>query len=202
VGGFARPVNAWPLPNGAVLIPDENDAMLVRINPDGTKTTLLRGLGLPDDVVTDSTGAGPRTRLHRRGHHRPKKRLHSDRTAGHRIGRHRPVHRLHRTVPGAGNRPQWSAHGRLRREIEGVTQKMLTTTLRDLQRSGLVHRKDYDEVPPRVEYTFGGPGAQPARRCPARVRLGRGQYAAGRSGPRRVRRVAGGCPRGLGPVIG
>ncbi|OLB66078.1 MAG: hypothetical protein AUI10_03935 [Actinobacteria bacterium 13_2_20CM_2_72_6] len=57
VGGFARPVNAWPLPNGAVLIPDENAAMLVRINPDGTKTTLLRGLGLPDDVVTDSTGA-------------------------------------------------------------------------------------------------------------------------------------------------
>ena len=57
VTGFARPVNAWPLPNGAVLIPDEHAAMLVRINPDGTKTTLLTGLGFPDDVVTDSTGA-------------------------------------------------------------------------------------------------------------------------------------------------
>jgi hypothetical protein len=57
VGGFARPVNAWPLQGGAVLIPDEHAASLIRINPDGTKTTLLRGLGFPDDVVTDSTGA-------------------------------------------------------------------------------------------------------------------------------------------------
>jgi DNA-binding HxlR family transcriptional regulator len=47
-----------------------------------------------------------------------------------------------------------SRHGQLRREIEGVTQKMLTTTLRDLERCGLVHRKDFDEAPPRVEYTL------------------------------------------------
>jgi DNA-binding HxlR family transcriptional regulator len=51
-----------------------------------------------------------------------------------------------------------SRHGHLRREIEGVTQKMLTTTLRDLERSGLVHRKDFDEAPPRVEYTLTGLG--------------------------------------------
>jgi DNA-binding HxlR family transcriptional regulator len=51
-----------------------------------------------------------------------------------------------------------SRHGQMRREIEGVTQKMLTTTLRDLERSGLVHRKDYDEVPPHVEYTLTGLG--------------------------------------------
>jgi len=56
VRGFARPVNAWPLPNGAVLIPDENAARLVRINPDFTRTTVLRGLSLPDDVVADAAG--------------------------------------------------------------------------------------------------------------------------------------------------
>jgi DNA-binding HxlR family transcriptional regulator len=51
---------------------------------------------------------------------------------------------------GAGvNRP-----GEMLRRIEGVTQKMLTQTLRDLERSGLVHREVFDEVPPRVEYTL------------------------------------------------
>src|SRR5262249_14739906 len=51
-----------------------------------------------------------------------------------------------------------SRHGQMRREVACVTQKMLTATLRDLERSGLVHRKDFDEVPPRVEYTLTGLG--------------------------------------------
>jgi len=40
----------------------------------------------------------------------------------------------------------------LKRRLTGVSSKMLTQTLRELERHGIVHREDFAEVPPRVEY--------------------------------------------------
>jgi len=43
-------------------------------------------------------------------------------------------------------------HAELSRRMKGITQRMLTRTLRQLERDGLVARHDMREVPPRVEY--------------------------------------------------
>jgi DNA-binding HxlR family transcriptional regulator len=45
-------------------------------------------------------------------------------------------------------------YGELQREIGDISQRMLTRTLRDLERNGLVNRKVYLVVPPMVEYSL------------------------------------------------
>jgi DNA-binding HxlR family transcriptional regulator len=45
-------------------------------------------------------------------------------------------------------------HSQLKRDIGNISQKMLTQTLRELERSGLIERKVYPVIPPKVEYSL------------------------------------------------
>jgi DNA-binding HxlR family transcriptional regulator len=45
-------------------------------------------------------------------------------------------------------------HGELRRTVDGISQKMLTQTLRRMEAEGLVEREVLDRVPPHVEYSL------------------------------------------------
>ena len=44
--------------------------------------------------------------------------------------------------------------GQLKKSLTGISQKVLTANLRDMEANGLLTRKAYAEVPPRVEYTL------------------------------------------------
>ena len=48
--------------------------------------------------------------------------------------------------------------GELKKSLYGITQKVLTNNLRQMESSGLVLRKVYAEVPPRVEYSLSDTG--------------------------------------------
>ncbi len=44
--------------------------------------------------------------------------------------------------------------GELHRALAGITQKMLTQQLRELERDGIINRMVYAQVPPKVEYSL------------------------------------------------
>lgn len=44
--------------------------------------------------------------------------------------------------------------GQLCRRLDGITESSLTKQLRELEADGFLHRQDFGEVPPRVEYTL------------------------------------------------
>ena len=50
----------------------------------------------------------------------------------------------------------------LRKEIEGISERMLAQTLQQLEQDGMVHRQDFQTVPPHVEYSLTTHGRQAA----------------------------------------
>ncbi len=44
--------------------------------------------------------------------------------------------------------------GELQRALNGITQKMLTQQLREMEEDGIIHREVYPQIPPKVEYSL------------------------------------------------
>lgn len=49
-------------------------------------------------------------------------------------------------------------YNELKRAIPGITHKMLSQQLKELEADGLVLRKEYQQIPPKVEYSLGAKG--------------------------------------------
>lgn len=45
-------------------------------------------------------------------------------------------------------------YGELSREVKGITQKMLTQQLKEMEENNLIVRKEYSQIPPKVEYSL------------------------------------------------
>ena len=62
-------------------------------------------------------------------------------------------------------------YNEIRRVVDGISQRMLTLTLKGLERDGLVNRTMYPTIPPRVDYELNGAGqkADGAAAIPARL---------------------------------
>lgn len=50
-------------------------------------------------------------------------------------------------------------YGEIRQRVPGITDMMLSQSLRELTADGLIERQQYQEIPPRVEYVVAGAGA-------------------------------------------
>jgi DNA-binding HxlR family transcriptional regulator len=51
-------------------------------------------------------------------------------------------------------------YNELKREVVGITGMMLSSSLKELEESGIIRREAYEEVPPRVEYSLTGAGKE------------------------------------------
>jgi DNA-binding HxlR family transcriptional regulator len=80
----------------------------------------------------------------------------------------------------------------LLRAVSGITQKMLTQQLREMERDGIVQRTVYPQVPPKVEYRLTPRGESLKPVVNAMCRWGLQQDAAGADGAA--------CPRRKGPA--
>ena len=49
-------------------------------------------------------------------------------------------------------------YGELKKALGKITHKMLSTQLKELEKDGLIHRKEYPQVPPKVEYSLSEKG--------------------------------------------
>jgi DNA-binding HxlR family transcriptional regulator len=49
-------------------------------------------------------------------------------------------------------------YGVIRKKLAGITNMMLSQSLKELEVYGIVHRRQYNEIPPRVEYTLSEKG--------------------------------------------
>ena len=49
-------------------------------------------------------------------------------------------------------------YGQIKRELGSITNMMLSKTLKELEKDGVIYRKQYNEVPPHVEYTLSDAG--------------------------------------------
>jgi DNA-binding HxlR family transcriptional regulator len=67
-------------------------------------------------------------------------------------------------------------YSEIRRSIEGMTEKMLSQQLRELEEDKIVTRKVYPEVPPRVEYAFTDLGKELASIFYALRKMGRALF--------------------------
>lgn len=68
-------------------------------------------------------------------------------------GKWKPVILWHLAVEGVRR------YGEIKKSVTGITHKMLSQQLKELEWDGLIHRQEYHQIPPKVEYSLTDKGA-------------------------------------------